>query len=133
MCASKITERNTTTDGLSIPFFSAGRNLHSHTLSLTATLTRSRFEAPEWLVGVRRAPPMSPTPRSVEIERGVGVGGVDSGVGSEEGDGEGISRQEKIEKRDASAARRHIACRDYGSQDNQVRRKQGAVFSYSSN
>ena len=80
---------------------------------MTATLTRSRFEAPEWLVGVRRAPPMSPTTtRSMEMERGVGVGAVDSGVGSEEGDGEGIGRQEKIERRDASAARRHHACRD---------------------
>jgi hypothetical protein len=37
------------TDGLSIPFFSAGR----HTL----TISRSLVDQPDWLLGVRRAPP----------------------------------------------------------------------------
>lgn len=35
-------------DGLSIPFFSLGRNVHSRTLSLTATLTSRTRVDPEW-------------------------------------------------------------------------------------
>jgi hypothetical protein len=40
---------DTPIDGLSIPSFSFGRNIHSRTLSLTATLTLR--DGPEWLVG----------------------------------------------------------------------------------
>ena len=48
------------TDGLSIPFFSIGRQVHSRTVSLSATLTtRSRGDAPDWLLWARR-PPTSP-------------------------------------------------------------------------
>jgi len=42
--------------GLSIPFFTIGRQVHSRTQSLSATLTtRSRGEAPDWLLWARRS------------------------------------------------------------------------------
>jgi len=62
------------TDGLSIPFFSVGRNIHTRTQSLTATLTtRAPFEVPEWLVGIRRVPGTSQVASTVlsqlDVER----------------------------------------------------------------
>jgi sodium/hydrogen antiporter len=66
-------------DGLSIPFFSFGRTVSTRTLSLTATLTtRSRAEAPDWLLWIRRAPGtprepgMSVTSTRIDIERDAG-------------------------------------------------------------
>jgi NhaP-type Na+/H+ or K+/H+ antiporter len=42
--------------GLSIPFFSFGRRVHSRTVSLSATFTsRSRGDAPDWLLWVQRS------------------------------------------------------------------------------
>ncbi|KAI0743204.1 Sodium/hydrogen exchanger family-domain-containing protein [Irpex lacteus] len=47
--------------GLSIPFFSFGRRIHSQTVSLTRTLTSRNTTMdntlPEWLMGTRRMPP----------------------------------------------------------------------------
>lgn len=55
--------------GLSIPFFSFGRNLSSRTVSVTRTWTsRQATAAPDWLLWARRAPgPDSPV--HVDIER----------------------------------------------------------------
>lgn len=49
-------------DGLSIPFFNAGKTIHHRTLTMTTTLgTRSRTlgghsQAPDWLLSVRHSP-----------------------------------------------------------------------------
>jgi len=43
--------------GLSIPFFSFGKKVHSRTISISRTLTgRSTAVEPEWVVGMRRMP-----------------------------------------------------------------------------
>lgn len=49
---------NAVLDGLSIPFFSFGRRIHSRTVSMSRTLTsRNTISAmPDWLLGVRRMP-----------------------------------------------------------------------------
>ncbi|KAJ7443547.1 Sodium/hydrogen exchanger family-domain-containing protein [Mycena latifolia] len=52
-------------DGLSIPFFSLGGNMHSRTRSLMATLTRTDG-GPDWLVGLRWGPPAA----AADVERG---------------------------------------------------------------
>ncbi|KAL0956033.1 hypothetical protein HGRIS_002206 [Hohenbuehelia grisea] len=50
--------------GLSIPFFSFGRNV-SRSVSLSATLTsRSRNDVPDWVSWVRTAPVQNPAPPS---------------------------------------------------------------------
>jgi hypothetical protein len=68
ICANDTAYSSSVADGLSIPFFSAGRNIHSHTLSLTATFTsRSPFAAPEWLSAVRRVPQGQPL--RIDVER----------------------------------------------------------------
>ncbi len=58
-------------DGLSIPFFSFGRRIHSQTVSLTRTLTSRNNTMgntlPEWLMGTRRMPPTS----EIDVYRGV--------------------------------------------------------------
>jgi hypothetical protein len=63
-------------DGLSIPFFSFGRQVHSRTVSLSATLTtRSRGEPPDWLLWARRSatipkePEASTVVSDVDVER----------------------------------------------------------------
>jgi sodium/hydrogen antiporter len=63
-------------DGLSIPFFSFGRNVQSRTLSLSATLTsRSRMDTVDWLLWVRRPSnprdPELPNGSDADIERAV--------------------------------------------------------------
>lgn len=62
-------------DGLSIPFCSFGQKVHSRTVSLSHTITtRSRNDAPDWLLWARRpasSPPdtgRSPV-TSLDIER----------------------------------------------------------------
>jgi sodium/hydrogen antiporter len=58
-------------DGLSIPFFTAGRRVHSRTLSLSQTLTsRQTTLTPDWLLGVRRPAPMNTTFERPDIEDG---------------------------------------------------------------
>ena len=49
------------TDGLSIPFFSVARQVHSRTQSLSRTLTARGTEVPDWLLWARRSPPPLPT------------------------------------------------------------------------
>ena len=65
----------TFSDGLSIPFFSVSRTIHSRTLSVTRTWTSRQASAPDWLLWARRTsitdsaggPPTSQT----DIERGI--------------------------------------------------------------
>jgi len=47
--------------GLSIPFFSASKNIHSRTISLSRTLSRSPNEGAEWLAWTRRIPSLPVT------------------------------------------------------------------------
>lgn len=49
------------TDGLSIPFFTFGRNL-SRTVTLSKTLTSRTVQYPEWLLGVNRNPVLPTEP-----------------------------------------------------------------------
>ena len=44
-------------DGLSIPFFSVSRRIHSRTVSVTRTWTSRTTAVPDWLLGARRMPP----------------------------------------------------------------------------
>ncbi|KAF9244913.1 Sodium/hydrogen exchanger family-domain-containing protein [Melanogaster broomeanus] len=74
--------------GLSIPFFSLGRGVHSRTLSLSLTWTRTRGSGPlpDWVYYVRRSegnggPPVAPD-TAVDIERGI-----DNNDKTEESDG----------------------------------------------
>lgn len=67
LVASLVT--NFFTDGLSIPFFSFGRNV-SRNVSLSHTLTNPSWSYPEWLVGINRnpsvpGPPVSPLETAV--------------------------------------------------------------------
>lgn len=65
------------TDGLSIPFFSFSRRIHSQTLSLTRTLTSRNNAAPEWLHALRRISPDIPNatgqvpPPQADMEIGI--------------------------------------------------------------
>lgn len=43
-------------DGLSIPFFSFGRRVHSRTVSMSRTWTSRHTTGPEWLLGTQRLP-----------------------------------------------------------------------------
>ncbi|KAI0666661.1 Sodium/hydrogen exchanger family-domain-containing protein, partial [Trametes maxima] len=61
--------------GLSIPFFSLGRNVHTRTLSLTYTWTsRNAAHSPDWLLWARRTPggtqPGTVVDESRDVERG---------------------------------------------------------------
>lgn len=47
-----LADDHKTTDGLSIPFFSLGRNVHTRTLSYSV----ARGAQPDWLMWVRRGP-----------------------------------------------------------------------------
>ncbi|RDX48056.1 hypothetical protein OH76DRAFT_1484240 [Lentinus brumalis] len=60
--------------GLSIPFFSFGRNVRSRTVSLSRTWTSRNTNAPDWLLWARRTPaevtrPGTPTSASRDVER----------------------------------------------------------------
>ena len=44
------------TDGLSIPFLSFGRRIHSRTVSMTRTWTSRNAPMPDWLLGTRQMP-----------------------------------------------------------------------------
>ncbi|EIN12055.1 hypothetical protein PUNSTDRAFT_62304 [Punctularia strigosozonata HHB-11173 SS5] len=58
--------------GLSIPFFTVGRKVHSRTVSLSHTLTsrQNTALAPEWLLGVRRAAPINTSFSQPQVESG---------------------------------------------------------------
>lgn len=57
--------------GLSIPFFSIGRGVHSRTVSLTTTWTsRNRVTVPDWVLGARRAPNVVESTVDEDVERG---------------------------------------------------------------
>ena len=61
-------------DGLSIPFFSFGRNVRSRTVSLSRTWTSRTNNAPDWLLWARRTPaeitrPSSPAIQHRDVER----------------------------------------------------------------
>ena len=61
-------------DGLSIPFFSFGRNVRSRTVSLSRTWTSRTNNAPDWLLWARRTPaeitrPSSPATQHRDVER----------------------------------------------------------------
>jgi hypothetical protein len=59
------------TDGLSIPFFSMGRGVHSRTVSLTMTWTsRNRVTVPDWVLGARSAPNIVESTADEDVERG---------------------------------------------------------------
>lgn len=64
-------------DGLSIPFFSFGRNVRTRTLSLSRTWTSRNTNAPDWLLGARRTPAeivppgTATTTVSQDVERGL--------------------------------------------------------------
>lgn len=65
-------------DGLSIPFFSFGRRIHSRTVSMSRTWTSRNTTIPDWLLGARRVPAdgtiahisASGTMSAADIERG---------------------------------------------------------------
>ncbi|KAI0819315.1 Sodium/hydrogen exchanger family-domain-containing protein [Trametes gibbosa] len=62
--------------GLSIPFFSLGRNVHARTLSITRTWTaRNGTHTPDWLLAVRRHPTSDTVagPEVIDVERGIGL------------------------------------------------------------
>ncbi|KAG1775339.1 Sodium/hydrogen exchanger family-domain-containing protein [Suillus placidus] len=57
--------------GLSIPFFSMGRGVHSRTTSLTMTWTSiNRATVPDWVHWARRSPNMVESPPNEDVERG---------------------------------------------------------------
>ncbi|KAG1770447.1 Sodium/hydrogen exchanger family-domain-containing protein [Suillus occidentalis] len=57
--------------GLSIPFFSMGRGVHSRTVSLTMTWTsRNRVTVPDWVFGARSAPNTVESTAEEDVERG---------------------------------------------------------------
>ncbi|TBU30283.1 Sodium/hydrogen exchanger family-domain-containing protein [Dichomitus squalens] len=61
--------------GLSIPFFSFGRNVRSRTVSLSHTWTSRTTNTPDWLLWARRTPaeitrPGSPVMEERDVERG---------------------------------------------------------------
>lgn len=57
--------------GLSIPFFSMGRGVHSRTVSLTMTWTsRNRVTVPDWVLGARSAPNIVESTADEDVERG---------------------------------------------------------------
>ncbi|KAM5543252.1 hypothetical protein V8D89_003126 [Ganoderma adspersum] len=56
--------------GLSIPFFSFGRNVHSRTVSLSRTWTSRTTNAPDWLLWARRTPGEVTRPASPVREEG---------------------------------------------------------------
>ncbi|EJF57784.1 hypothetical protein DICSQDRAFT_173653 [Dichomitus squalens LYAD-421 SS1] len=61
--------------GLSIPFFSFGRNVRSRTISLSHTWTSRTTNTPDWLLWARRTPaeitrPGSPITEERDVERG---------------------------------------------------------------
>lgn len=63
-------------DGLSIPFFSFGRNVRSRTLSLSRTLTARNANGPDWLLWARRSPAETARSsvadgRAPDVERGM--------------------------------------------------------------
>jgi hypothetical protein len=56
-------------DGLSIPFFSFGRRIHTRTVSLSRTWTSRQPVQPDWLLWARRAPgPMGGSESQVDGE-----------------------------------------------------------------
>ncbi|KAI9059182.1 Sodium/hydrogen exchanger, partial [Trametes sanguinea] len=62
--------------GLSIPFFSFGRNVRSRTVSLTRTWTARNSTQPDWLLWARRTPagstrPGTPVSETRDVERGL--------------------------------------------------------------
>jgi hypothetical protein len=74
------------TDGLSIPFFNLGREVHSRTATLTYTWTRTRTgpPLPDWVFYARRPENNTGTPMApgsdVDVERGEGTNGKDNSV-----------------------------------------------------
>lgn len=74
------------TDGLSIPFFTLSRRVHSRTISLSRTLTsRQTNLGPDWLLSTRRVTERSKDATS-DVEQGAGVSQV-----SAAGDGQPVS------------------------------------------
>lgn len=71
------------TDGLSIPFFSLGREVHSRTVTLTYTWTRTRTGTivPDWLLYARRPQNDTGSPTvpdtDADVERGIETNGKD--------------------------------------------------------
>ncbi|KAF5389483.1 hypothetical protein D9757_004300 [Collybiopsis confluens] len=60
--------------GLSIPFFSFGRRIHTRTLSLTATLT-GQTNIPDWLSWTRSRSPVEPSASTIiGVERNLEAG-----------------------------------------------------------
>ncbi|KAF7296875.1 Na-H-Exchanger domain-containing protein [Mycena indigotica] len=61
--------------GLSIPFFTLGGNMHMRTRSLLATLTSTRGDPTDWLLSLRRGPPVVPvaptTTADSDLEAGI--------------------------------------------------------------
>ncbi|KAI8994079.1 Sodium/hydrogen exchanger family-domain-containing protein [Trametes punicea] len=62
--------------GLSIPFFSFGRNVRSRTVSLTRTWTTRNALQPDWVLWARRTPagstrPGTPVSENRDVERGL--------------------------------------------------------------
>ena len=53
-------------DGLSLPFFSVGRRIHSRTISVTRTWTSRTTAVPDWLLGTRRMPDTIPEGQMAE-------------------------------------------------------------------
>jgi len=69
------------THGLSIPFFSLGKNMRTRTVSISRTWTSRGTTAPDWLLGARRLPgtpaqvatrPATPSINDIEQARGGG-------------------------------------------------------------
>ena len=74
------------TDGLSIPFFNLGREVHSRTATLTYTWTRTRTAAPlpDWVLYARRLENNTDAPAApgsnADVERGMESNGKDGSV-----------------------------------------------------
>ncbi|KAI0351031.1 hypothetical protein OH77DRAFT_1430241 [Trametes cingulata] len=90
--------------GLSIPFFSFGRNVRSRTVSLTRTWTaRNGQQAPDWLLWARRTPagstrPGTPVSEARDVERGL----------ERKVDPSGVTEPQVISEEEAAKKDRHV-------------------------
>ncbi|GJE95423.1 Na-H-Exchanger domain-containing protein [Phanerochaete sordida] len=73
--------------GLSIPFFSFGRRIHSRTVSMSRTWTSRTTAVPDWLLGTRRMPetvteamPTAPGAGSPSLQGSVTLPDVEAGL-----------------------------------------------------
>ncbi|CDO71965.1 hypothetical protein BN946_scf184940.g112 [Trametes cinnabarina] len=90
-------------DGLSIPFFSFGRNVRSRTVSLTRTWTARNHAQPDWLLWARRTPAGSTRPGTPVSDHRDVEGGLDRKV-----DAAGPAELQMVTQRDIAGKGGHV-------------------------